>query len=136
MDEKVWVLDACALIAALRGEPGGDRVLELVAEPAARSLMHALNLCEVYYDSVRRDPHTTLAELLAVAATLGIEIVHELAEPLLERAGRLKAERRRVSLADCVALATALNARGILLTTDHQEFDPLAAAGLPIRFVR
>ncbi|MHB8762749.1 MAG: PIN domain-containing protein [Deferrisomatales bacterium] len=105
MDEKVWVLDACALIAALRGEPGGDRVLELLTEPEARSLMHALNLCEVYYDAVRRDPRTHLVELLAVAAALGVEIVYDFGVALLDRAGRLKAERRRVSLADCVALA-------------------------------
>ena len=136
MAENVFVLDACALIAVLRGEPGEDRVLEVLAEPESRVLMHVLNLCEVYYDALRRDSETTLSELLESVATLGVELVHDLGVPLVEQAGRIKAERRRVSLADCVGLATALEAQGLLLTTDHHELDALAEDGLPIRFVR
>jgi len=43
------VLDASALIALFRGEPGGDLVPPLVDDPANRCFVHAVNLCEVYY---------------------------------------------------------------------------------------
>jgi hypothetical protein len=44
------VLDACALIAYLRGEPGSDVIEALLLDPDVPSLIHAINLCEVYYD--------------------------------------------------------------------------------------
>jgi hypothetical protein len=47
------VLDASAMIAFLRGEPGSD-VVERYFGPETHNLYaHALNLCEVYYDFLR-----------------------------------------------------------------------------------
>jgi predicted nucleic acid-binding protein len=52
-------------------------------------------------------------------------------------AGKLKAEWRRISLADCFALALALGENGTLLTADHHELDRLAQEAIaPIRFIR
>ena len=46
-------------------------------------------------------------------------------------------EWRRVSLADCFAIALALLENGTVLTSDHHELDPIAQADLcPIRFIR
>ena len=56
---------------------------------------------------------------------------------LLTRAAEHKARWRRVSLADCFALALAQTLGGILLTSDHHEFDPLVSAGVKsIEFFR
>jgi PIN domain nuclease of toxin-antitoxin system len=47
------VLDASAVIAFLKGEPGAE-VVEGYFRPEMHSLyMHALNMCEVYYDFLR-----------------------------------------------------------------------------------
>jgi len=46
------VIDASALIAFLRDEPGAD-VVENVLSAPEKCYAHALNLCEVYYDFFR-----------------------------------------------------------------------------------
>jgi hypothetical protein len=54
-----FVLDACAMIAYLKGEPGGPVVMSLLRDPDASCYAHSVNLCEVYYDFLRRsDPRT------------------------------------------------------------------------------
>jgi hypothetical protein len=42
-------------------------------------------------------------------------------------AGVLKAERRRISLADCFAVTLACRLRACLVTADRHELEPLAA---------
>lgn len=136
MAERIAVLDACALIALQRGEAGADHVSARLADPQVEVAVHALNLCEVYYDALRRDPSVELTDLWNEIQSLGIAIVPQLSLELTERAGRLKAAWRRISLADCVALALAEHSGGDLLSTDHHELDPLAAAGHRIVFIR
>ena len=55
----------------------------------------------------------------------------------VKAAGKLKGAWKRVSLADCFALALALEESGTMVTTDHHELDSLADAKVcPIRFIR
>lgn len=49
----IVVLDACAIIAFLRNEAGADIIEELLLEPNNDCFVHAINLCEVYYDFLR-----------------------------------------------------------------------------------
>ena len=49
----VVVLDASAVIAYLRGEPGKERVAAALLDDNTSSRMHAVNLCEVFYDTLR-----------------------------------------------------------------------------------
>ncbi|NOT60006.1 MAG: hypothetical protein HOP19_07245 [Acidobacteria bacterium] len=49
--------------------------------------------------------------------------------------GRLKVAHK-LSFADCFAVTLAQHAGGQLITSDHHELDPLAAAGFPITFFR
>jgi len=54
-----------------------------------------------------------------------------------EDAARIKADYRRVSLADCFGLALARRVGGTFLTTDHHELETIQAAGLcTIQFIR
>lgn len=46
----IFVLDACAMIAFLRDEPGSDVVAEALLDPGSKCYAHALNRCEVFYD--------------------------------------------------------------------------------------
>jgi hypothetical protein len=47
------VFDASAIIAFLRGEPGADAVEHYFGLETHILYVHALNLCEVYYDFLR-----------------------------------------------------------------------------------
>jgi PIN domain nuclease of toxin-antitoxin system len=136
MSEQVVVLDACAVIALQRGEEGADQVKARLADPQVEVIVHAINLCEVYYDAVRRDSSVQLGDLWNDLQSLGITVEMQFPRDVVERAGKLKAHWRRISLADCVALALAEWRGGRLLTTDHHELDPLLAAGHAIVFIR
>jgi predicted nucleic acid-binding protein len=51
--------------------------------------------------------------------------------------GRLKSSYKRISLADCAALALAANSDAVLLTADRHELEPMRAAGIcKIDFIR
>ena len=51
--------------------------------------------------------------------------------------GRLKANHKRVSLADCAALALAGALDAVLLTADRHELEPLSALSIcELKFIR
>ncbi len=135
--DSTLVFDACAVIALLRGEVGAEVVASLLSEPRNRCRLHAVNLCEVYYDGIRRDDTRGARQLEELLTKSGFDIETAVPQPLWESVGRLKATLRRVSLADCFALAFALNENGTLITSDHHEFDPIAETGIyPVQFIR
>lgn len=136
-DEGVFVLDACALIAFLQREPGAEVVSDVLRNPRSRCLIHAVNACEVFYDIWRRSGEEDASALEEVLKTTGIELVEAVPSPLWRTAGKIKAEWRRISLADCLALSLALSEKGTLLTSDHHELGPIAEAAVcPIQFIR
>lgn len=100
-------------------------------------VIHVINLCEAYYDLVRRSRPEAADGIEHVIRALGLGLRSGMSSSLWRRAGRLKAELRRLSLADCFALALTQEMGGVLVTADHHEFDPIAEAGLcPIHFIR
>lgn len=110
------------------GNPGTSR--EPLSTPRDQRLL-------VYYDIYRRGGEKDASALEDILATTGIELVETISTALWRTAGKLKAEWRRVSLADCLALALALQEKGTVLTSDHRELDPIAQAAVcPIRFIR
>ena len=50
---NLYAMDGCALLAFLRGEPGDLVVAGLLAESNNVCRVHAISLCEVYYDTLR-----------------------------------------------------------------------------------
>ncbi|MGI8910696.1 MAG: type II toxin-antitoxin system VapC family toxin [Rubrobacteraceae bacterium] len=57
-------------------------------------------------------------------------------EEFWQEVGRYKDNIRRVSLADCFAIALANRVEGELATSNHGEFDPIAAQNIwRIRFI-
>lgn len=134
--ESIYVLDACAIIALLQDEPGADFVRQMLHKKDHRCLIHVINLCEVYYDLCRRADQSRADRLEAILHGYGLELDDSLSD-LWKPAGTLKAEWRRVSLADCFALALAMRENATLVTTDHNELDPIAEADLcAIEFIR
>jgi uncharacterized protein with PIN domain len=134
--EEVYVFDACAVIALLQAEPGASVVSGLLEENH-RCLVHAINACEIYYDLFRREGVEVADGVREVLEGYGFEMVEELSFSLWKTAGKLKGAWKRVSLADCFALALALGKSATLVTSDHGEMDSLAQVGVcPILFIR
>ncbi len=133
----IYVLDSSAMIALANNEPGADVVADLLADARHQCLAHAINLCEVFYDAIRRSGETQALKILADLRGLGVIERDDLDLVFWQHTGRLKAIHRRVSLADCCALALTLRLGGELVTSDHHELDALAAAAVcPIKFFR
>jgi PIN domain nuclease of toxin-antitoxin system len=130
------VIDACALIAFLRDESGAEAVQSFLGLPRS-CYVHALNLCEVYYDFWRASNQEAAESAIADLLSLGIEERNDMDSEFWREVGRLKAVHRRVSLADCCALALAIRLGASLVTADRHEFEPLLAAGIcQIEFIR
>lgn len=134
--EEIYVFDACSIIALLDGEPGAQVVETLLEKDNHRCFIHILNVCEVFYHLYRRAGGERAAGLKAVLESYGFKLDDSLSA-LWRTAGQLKAEWRRVSLADCFALALTVRKKATLVTSDHHELDPIAESGLcPFRFIR
>ncbi|MFI5264936.1 MAG: type II toxin-antitoxin system VapC family toxin [Candidatus Kapaibacterium sp.] len=121
-----YVLDACALIAYLRKEDGGDVVRDILLDSKKKCFIHALNLCEVYYDFARVASAEIADEMTQVTIEIGIQIIHDLDEDLWKNAGILKATIKRISLADTFAVSLAQRLNAFLVTSDHAEFNKVA----------
>lgn len=135
--ETVYVFDACAVIALLQSEAGAPVVVDLLKAQNHRCIVHAINVCEVYYDLYRRDGEEIANGVKEILLGYGFELVEDVPSPLWKAAGKLKGAWKRVSLADCFALALALQESGTVVTTDHHELDPLVEANVcPILFIR
>ena len=65
----IYVLDACVMIALLRGERGGEVVQQLLAN---RFYAHSVNLCEVHYDCCRASNRSSADLVVAGVAMAGI----------------------------------------------------------------
>lgn len=130
------VIDASALIAFLRDEPGAEAV-ENALRPPQTCYAHALNLCEVYYDFWRTWTQKAAESAITDLIGLGVEERNDMDSEFWREIGRLKAVYRRVLLADCCALALANRLGASLVTADRHDFEPLLAAGIcQIEFIR
>ncbi len=123
---KVYVLDACALIALLNREAGADKVVAAYKEAEsgdAQILINRINLLEVYY-GFYHGKGKEYAEKVMDSIEHSIVSISEFDKEIFPVAGRLKASYR-ISLADSIALAQAIVSGGELLTADHHEFDAI-----------
>ncbi|MEP7235554.1 MAG: PIN domain-containing protein [Ignavibacteriota bacterium] len=93
-----FVLDACALIAYLRKESGGEVVRDLMLESKNECYVHALNLCEIYYDFYRAEGSQIADEVLQIVGELGIHITEDMDEILWKEAGQIKLQLKEFPL--------------------------------------
>lgn len=131
------VLDACAMIAYLRDEPGADVVEALLLDKNNSCVAHAVNLCEVFYDFMRvadeNAAHTAIADL----ESMGLVVREDMDAQFWQEAGKYKATIKKVSLADCFAMALTNRIQADLYTSDHHEFDSIVASGIcSVKFIR
>ena len=116
------VLDAQALVAFLTGEPAAVEVAARLRDPGDHAVISAVNVAETLDVLVRIKGRTPeeVEERLDWLTAAGLVVV-PLDDAIARRGGRLRAKhygraQRPVSMADCMALATAL-ARGDRLAT-------------------
>ncbi len=134
---NIQVVDANAISALLHGEAGQEVVAAQLVDPNNRCLMHAVNLCEVYYDALRDGGASAGDEAVHKTFAAGVEIREDMNESFWKLIGQLKVSPGKVSLADCFALALAIRAGGILVAAAHHEMDRIVPLGLcPILFIR
>jgi len=122
-----YILDACALIALLRNEPGADKVaaaFNAANSGEAKIIMHKVNLLEVFYDIYRSLGRAKAELILSEIKKRPVEINAEITDEIFNEAGRLKSSYK-ISLADSIALAQTIALDGEILTADHHEFDAI-----------
>lgn len=129
---KPHVLDASAVIAFLRGEPGADVVLQaLDAQPT----ISAVNLAEVLSKLI--DKGATAHVATQAVAALGLTVV-DLDASTAHQVAWLRATTRHLglSLGDraCLALGESLGA--VVLTADRPWLALAPELGLDIRSIR
>jgi len=136
---KRYVLDACALIALLQDEEGANVVsdaLNLAYKGEAEIIMHKANLLEVYYDAYRYRGREQADLMVEEVKKQPIQINTEITSDIFREAGRLKATYK-ISFADTFALTQAKVFGGVLLTSDHHEFDAIEGKeGIDIGWIR
>jgi len=129
----VTVLDACAVIALFKDEAGADQVASILVRGEAE--LTPIGLAEVV-DQVARvygeDPDDYASRL----ALLGLIAPPPMTAPIALDASLLRARhyhrtRRAVSLADCVAAATAQRLQRPLATSDPALLDLCSEEGIP-----
>jgi PIN domain nuclease of toxin-antitoxin system len=134
----IYVLDACAILSLVKKEGGAAVVRQALESVGNTCLMHAVNLCEVYYDSLRCYGNDPTDKLLGNLIEAGLSIRSDMDIDFWKAAGTLKA-RGRISLADCFAVALTVREDAVLLTSDRHEFEPLLATpgfAAKIQFIR
>ena len=123
--KPIYVLDACAMLAVLAEEPSSDKVVELYLQAVLGEIiliMNKLNLLEVYYYLYKVYGIQHADHFVEEIRQSPIAINHEISDDIFKEAGRLKASYK-ISLADSVALAQTTVLVGMLVTSDHHEFD-------------
>ena len=125
---STYCLDACAVIAYLRQEPGAEVLKALIEQSTTFLAMHVCNLGEVYYDFFRDSG--LLAAQTAWTNTLALPLAlrRDADDAFIQRAGVIKVEER-VSFADAFALALTERLNVPLVSTDHHEFDTIDQKG-------
>jgi PIN domain nuclease of toxin-antitoxin system len=101
--ERKYLLDASALLAVIRNEPGADRVLAVLDN----SVIHAVNLAEVVRKLVAFGK--PVDEVIAYTDALNLEVLEELNVKQVHEVAKLAPEAKRLglSLGDCVCLVIA-----------------------------
>lgn len=134
--ELTFIFDSSAIIAFLWAEEGANIVESLIMNPQNTCIIHAVNLCEVYYDIIRRSDELNAQNIITKLASV-ITIREDMNSEFWQQAGNYKANLRHISLADCFCMAISQKLGGTIVTTDHHEFDAIVKQGIVIvKFIR
>ncbi len=125
-----YIFDACALIALADDEEGADILEDILVNEDNECYVHSINLCEVYYHAHRNSSEKQAKALVEEFLDIGLKEQNDFDTAFWQEVGNLKAIHKKISLADCCAIALARRKDAKLLTSDHREFDELAKKGV------
>ncbi|GHV72568.1 hypothetical protein AGMMS49928_29700 [Spirochaetia bacterium] len=118
------ILDACAVIAWLKEEPGADVVDDLLdqAEEGKTDLfISIINLVEIYYGFMKDLGEDRAREIIQTVRETAVKVIDTTDGAIFEEVARLKSTLKNFSLADAFGLATASVYDGAFITCDHHE---------------
>jgi predicted nucleic acid-binding protein len=121
----VFILDACALIALLAGEPGGENVKKIIQDAVdenAAVKINQINLLEVYYHVCNVYDQDEADKALEKLKEFPIEIIIGLKQEVFREAGRIKSTYK-IPLGDTILVAECIIGKWILVTSDHTDFE-------------
>lgn len=124
------IFDACALIALSEKEEGADLLASFLEDGENTCFAHSINLCEVFYQLYREKSKNDAIAVIEGFLDLGVFLRDDMDIEFLQEAGELKAIHKKVSLADCCAIALAKRLDAELVTSNHHELDALAELGV------
>ncbi|MDR0608874.1 MAG: PIN domain-containing protein [Planctomycetaceae bacterium] len=122
-----FILDACALIALLANEPGAENVIKIIQDAIDGDIIvkiNQINLLEVYYDVCKIYGEDAANNALETIRKLPIEIIVGLSDEVFRKAGQIKS-KYKIPLGDAIAMAECKINNGILVTSDHKDFEPM-----------
>jgi len=122
-----FILDACALIALLAGEPGAENVKKIIQNAIDGEInlkMNQINLLEVYYKVCNVYNQNEANRAMKKIKEFPIEIIIGLKEEVFNEAGRIKS-KYKIPLGDSIAVAECIIGKGILVTSDHNDFEKI-----------
>ncbi len=109
----------------------------MIDDPSNTCFVHAVNLCEVYYDYMRTNDEQAAKRIITELIEMPLAVRDDMDPDFWQLAGGYKVTLRRISLADCFCLSLALRVGGEVVTADHHEFDAVQQQGIcPIKFIR
>lgn len=131
------VLDSSAMLAVLKGETGGELVENLLDDNTISVYAHVMNLTEVFYDFSRRTDVLNARNAIADLKSYGLLVRDDNDTAFWEDAAQLKADWRRVSLADCFGVALARRLSADFVTSDRHELEIFDQNGIAqFNFIR
>lgn len=111
------VLDASALLAIAKNEPGNDSVISIINQSSGQIFIHAINAFEVAYKLMLWGfPEDTAWEFIYMGGAIKID---DAGDFVGRRAARLKTANLHLSLGDCFCIALAEDMEGRVLTSDN-----------------
>lgn len=125
---QIYVVDAGPIIDLLDGSPDAVYLRDSLAETENQVLVHVMNLMEVFYHVSRKIDVLAARGALEQLAADGLIRDATFDAAFFEDAAQLKAQWRKVSLADCCGLALARRLNAQFVTTDRHELEILGAA--------
>jgi predicted nucleic acid-binding protein len=123
----IFVLDACALIALLAGEPGGENVRKIIQDAVDGDVIvkiNQINLLEVYYHLCNVYDQDEADRALEKLKEFPIEIIIGLTKEAFRAAGRIKS-KYKIPLGDTILVAECIIRKGILVTSDYTDIEQI-----------
>ncbi|MCL2154202.1 MAG: PIN domain-containing protein [Leptospirales bacterium] len=124
---NTFILDACALIALLAGEPGAKNVKEIIQDAVDGNVIikiNQINLLEVYYHLCNVYNQDEANKVIAKIKEFPIKIIVGLKEKVFNEAGRIKS-KYKIPLGDSIAVAECIIGKWILVTSDHSDIEKI-----------